>query len=294
MAIKPLRPGRASGAVVIALCIAIGLVVVVGYKNAIADPVVRRLIVRMDAYPVGAAPVRIVLFSDVHVHGPDMPPSRVRRIVDQINALHPEVIIGAGDYSGDNWIGSDYPIDEAIAPLSGLRARLGVYAVLGNNDYNAQPAEVTKRLEAAGVHVLSDSAASVGPLAIGGIDGQLHVRRGWREVRQKTYDALAETRGVPIFVAHRPDEFKAARPWVKLVLAGHTHCGQIVLPFIGPLVTGSDYGRKYLCGVIRNGSQLMVVTAGIGTSHIPLRIGAPPDIWLITITGAGSSSSSHL
>jgi uncharacterized protein len=102
MAIKPLRPGRGSGALAIALCIAIVLIIVVGYKNAIADPIVRRLTVTMDRFPADAAPVRIVLFSDVHVHGPDMPPSRVRRIVGQINALRPDLIIAAGDYSGDN------------------------------------------------------------------------------------------------------------------------------------------------------------------------------------------------
>src|SRR6185503_5687137 len=98
-----------------------------------------------------------------------------------------------------NWIGAAYPIDEPTAPLSALRAKLGVYAALGNNDYNARPGEVIERLEAAGVHVLSDNAASVGPLAIGGIDGQLHVRSGWSAVRKKTYRALAATPGVPIF-----------------------------------------------------------------------------------------------
>ena len=274
--------------------IAIVAFVAIGYRNATATPVVRRLTVHFADYPAGAAATRILLLSDIHAHGPDMPPSRVAAIVDQANALQPDIVVLAGDFIGDNWIGAAYPVETAIAPLGRLRAKLGVYAVLGNNDYNARPSEVIERLEAAGVHVLSDSAASVGPLAIGGIDGQLHVRSGWSAVRKKTYRALAATPGVPIFVAHRPDEFKAARPWVKLVLAGHTHCGQIVLPFIGPLVTGSDYGRKYLCGVVRNGSQLMVVTAGLGTSHVPLRIGAPPDIWVITVTGSPASSSAHL
>jgi hypothetical protein len=75
------------------------------------------------------------------------------------------------------------------------------------------------------------------------------------------------------------------------VLAGHTHCGQIVLPLIGPLETGSDYGRKYVCGVFRSGLKTLIVTAGLGTSHIPIRIGAPPDIWLISVESTGTRSA---
>ena len=279
MAIKPFRPGRRSVALIVALCIAV-VIIAVGYRNATADPIVRRLIVRMDEFPAGEAPIRIVLFSDVHVHGPDMPPSRVARIVDQINALRPDVIIAAGDYSGDNWIGSDYPVDQAIAPLSRLRARLGVYAVLGNNDNRAGSAIATRSLEQAGIHVLSDSAAAVGPISLAGTDGQLHARGGWKAMREQIYSALAATPGIPILVTHRPDEFKFTPPWIKLVLAGHTHCGQIVLPIAGAIATGSDFGQKYLCGIVRNGSQMLIVTGGVGTSYVPLRFGAPPDIWI--------------
>lgn len=109
-----------------------------GYTNATADPVVRRLTLRVPGYPDTAPPVRILLFSDVHVHGPDMPPDRVARIVDQMNALHPDVVVAAGDFIGNSLIGRHYPIAEAIAPLARLDARYGVYAVLGNNDYNSR------------------------------------------------------------------------------------------------------------------------------------------------------------
>ena len=109
-----------------------------GYRNATADPVVRRLTLRVPGYPDTAPPIRILLFSDVHVHGPDMPPDRVARIVDQMNALHPDVVVAAGDFIGNSLIGRHYPIAEAIAPLARLDASYGVYAVLGNNDYNSR------------------------------------------------------------------------------------------------------------------------------------------------------------
>jgi hypothetical protein len=255
----------------------------VGYWNATATPIVQQLNLRIAGYPADRAPVRILLFSDLHVHGPDMPPERVDRIVDQINALRPDIVVAAGDFTGHNLFGANYPIDEAIAPLAHLKARLGVYAVLGNADYDAGAAELTRALARARVHVLMNDASAVGPIALGGLDGRIYQPKPWKAARAKTYHAMDRTPGIKVLLAHRPDEIALAPPSTTLILAGHTHCGQIVLPWIGPLETGSDYGSKYLCGVIREGSKLMVVTAGLGTSHVPIRVGAPPDLWLISI-----------
>jgi predicted MPP superfamily phosphohydrolase len=189
---------------------------------------------------------------------------------------------------GNSSIGKSYSIEQSIAPLSGLKARLGVYAVSGNNDVSAGADAVTAELARNGVRVLSDEAVAVGPLAVGGLIGNLYPHREWLEVRQNLYAEMRRTPGVEVLVAHRPDEFAAAPSPIRLVLSGHTHCGQIVLPLVGPLETGSDYGTKFLCGVVRDRGKLLVVTAGLGTSHVPLRIGAPSDIWLITIRGPQS------
>lgn len=273
---------RAVALLAIAAVVLLGLVV--GYRNAVAAPVVRYLTIRTPDYPEGLAPVRVALVSDMHVHGPDMPPARLGAIVEQINALHPDLDILAGDFVGGSWVGAHYSPAQAIAPLRGLKARLGVYAVLGNHDYNVGGDAVARALADAGVHVLVNQATPAGPIALGGIDGDIRVRRAvWLERRKRTYAALERIGGVKLVVAHRPDEFESAPPWIDLMVAGHTHCGQIALPLIGPLETGSDFGRKYLCGVIRNGRKLLVVTAGVGTSHLPLRIGAPADLWLIRI-----------
>jgi predicted MPP superfamily phosphohydrolase len=266
------------------VAIAFVVFVAIGYRNATAAPVVRRLTVHAANYPSGAPATRIVLLSDIHVHGPDMPPSRVAAIADQVNALNPDIVVLAGDFIGDNWIGADYPIETAIAPLARLRATLGVYAVLGNNDYDAGAAAVVAALDRAGVDVLIDRAEAVGPIALGGIDGRiLNSGRKWQRRRKRVFQAVASTAGVPVIAVHRPDDFRWAPESIPLMLAGHTHCGQIVLPLIGPLETGSDFGRRYLCGIIRKGPSTLIVTAGVGTSHLPLRFGAPPDMWLISI-----------
>jgi predicted MPP superfamily phosphohydrolase len=270
------------------LILAAVAVLAAGYRNAVADPVVRRLTVRMPGYPADAEPVRILLFSDVHVHGPDMPPERVGRIVGQINALHPDVIVAAGDFVGNSLVGRHYPVAAAIAPLGRLKARYGLYAVLGNNDYIAGADSIARELERAGFLLLKDSAVRAGPLALGGMDGRLRGHKSWVAARRHTYEAIRETPGAGVFVVHRPDEFVWTRKRIGLTLAGHTHCGQIVLPLIGPLQTGSDYGRRWVCGVHREDGNLLVVTAGLGTSYVPLRFGAPPDIWLISVEAAPS------
>jgi hypothetical protein len=274
--------------VAVAVLIAAIAFVGIGYRNATAAPIVRRLTLTVPDYPPGVAPVRIALFSDVHVHGPDTPPERLEKIVDQVNSLQPDIDIGAGDFVGNSGIGKAYSKEQSIAPLGRLKARLGVYAVLGNNDIGAGDDAVTAALERHGVRVLSNEAVQVGPLALGGMKGRLYSHRKWLDVRKQTYQAIEEIPGVQVLVAHRPDEFVYAPAPIRLVLAGHTHCGQIVLPLIGPIDTGSDFGTSFLCGVVRRGSKVLVVTAGVGTSHLPLRIGAPPDIWLITIKGPSS------
>ena len=266
------------------LAIAALAFVALGYRNATSSPVVRRLFVHVPGYPARAAETRIALLSDIHVHGPDMPPSRVAGIVDQVNALRPDIVLLAGDFIGDNWIGAHYPIEAAIAPLAHLRAKVGVYAVLGNNDYDAGADEVIAALDRAGVTVLVNRAEPVGAIALGGIDGRiLHSGLEWQRRRKRVFQAVERTPGVPVVFVHRPDDFRWSPQSIPLVLAGHTHCGQIVLPLIGPLVTGSDFGRRYVCGIIRKGPRTLIVTAGVGTSHVPLRIGAPPDLWLISV-----------
>ena len=275
-----------------AAVVAAAILAAQGYRNATASPLLRRVTVTVPDYPSASPPVTIALFADVHVHGPDMPPERVGQIVRQVDALNPDIIVAGGDFVGNSSIGRSYSVAASIAPLRHLHARLGVYAVLGNNDYRAGTAAVRHALHEAGLTVLEDRAVRAGPVALGGLDGRIHHGPDWDLFRKKTYAALDRTPGVQVLVAHRPDEFIYVPPSVKLVLAGHTHCGQIVLPLVGALATGSDYGSRFLCGAVREGSKLLIVTAGVGTSHVPLRFGTSPDIWLITIQASAESAAS--
>lgn len=250
------------------------------YWTAIADPVVREAAVGLDGWPEGVAPIRAVLISDVHVAGPDMPPSRLARIVARINALRPDIVLIAGDFVSDKRTSTrHYSQAEGAAPLAGLRPRLGTFAVMGNHDHWRNGAEAHRALAAAGVRLLDNEAVSAGPLALGGLDDAFT----GRDRLGPTLAAIRRLPGARILLSHSPDPFAGLPRDVGLMMAGHTHCGQARLPFVGAVMTLSKYGQRYACGLVREDGRTLIVTAGLGTSGLPLRLGAVPDLWLVTM-----------
>ena len=244
---------------------------------ATSTPIVRRLDVHVQGWPAKAPPMRLVLISDLHVSTPSDTPERLAGIVQQVNDLRPDLVLIAGDFmSTESLTLRDYGPEAAAAPLAALHARLGTMAVLGNHDLDDVP-RLKRALTGAHVRLLSDEAARAGPLAILGSEypDPTSIRKiglAWRRIG-----------GLPIVMMHNPDGIPMLGPGLNLALAAHTHCGQIVLPFIGALETGSAYGSRYLCGIVREGPRLSIITGGIGTSQLPLRFGAPPDLWAIDI-----------
>ncbi len=267
--------------------VAIGLAVIAfAYSTATSAPVVRRAQISVPGLAVGET-VRLLLISDIHVGGPDMPPSRLARIVDQISALRPDLVLVAGDLISDKRVATRrYSMAEAVAPLAALRPRLGTFAVLGNHDHWHDPGAARTALRRAGVTVLDNRAVQAGPLALGGLDDAFTNRADV----PATLAQLRRLSGPRILLSHSPDPFAGLPADVPLMLAGHTHCGQIRLPLIGAPVSVSAYGKRYECGLIQERGRSLIVTAGLGTSGLPLRIGAVPDMWLIELRPAGARS----
>ena len=248
-----------------------------GHLNATADPVVRRALIAEPAWPRGAPPTRMLLMSDIHFGNWSMNASRLERIVGQANALHPDLVVIAGDFLA-GYDNKPTIAAQLVRPLSELRAPLGVVAVLGNHDRKFDPSVVIQALKRAGITLLLNQAVRRGPLAVGGAADGFH----WQALVE-TARHMRGIDGVPILVAHEPDS-AAGRPHdMPLMLVGHTHCGQIVLPVIGPLTPEIVKNQRYLCGFVRDAIGATVVTGGLGTSEAPFRFGAPPDMWLLTI-----------
>ncbi len=249
----------------------------IGYRAATADPIVRRAYVSLPDWPAGAAPVTIALASDIHVGNAATDVRRVERVAEQIDALRPDLIVLAGDFVAGHERADAASAGEMVAGLRRLRAPLGVLAVAGNHDHWTNWAYVRGALEQGGVTVLANSAVRRGPLAIGGVDDMVTRHAGVAATRT----AMTAAGGARVMVSHSPD----AAPQLEagLVLAGHTHCGQMAIPFYGPPVNVSRYSSRYLCGLVREGARTTIVTAGVGTSVLPLRLGVPPDLWLVRV-----------
>lgn len=262
--------------VVAAIVVALLAILAYGYAEALRDPVVRSIRLAESSWPSDAAPIRLVLMSDMHVQGPDMPPARLARIVAAVNKLDADIVVLAGDYTASTYLPTrTYSLFDAVQPLGSLKAKTAKIAVLGNHDRN-DPAESRAALESVGLAVLENEAIQLGPLAIGAVHWGL----------KKALKQLRERHGTKILVAHSPDPFARLPDDISLMLAGHTHCGQIVLPIVGALATGSKYGSRYMCGVVQRPDNMLIVSAGLGTSRLPVRLGAPPDIWLISLEPA--------
>ena len=253
------------------------------WQDTMGDPEVMRTTVVLDDMAPDAAPVTVALISDIHIAGPDMPPERLRRIVAQINALKPDAVMIAGDLVSEKSLATNvYEPKEIVAPLGELESPLGTFFVPGNHDHWFDLEGLTSQLTRRGVTILTNEAVEAGPLVIGGLDDDYT----GRDDIPKTLAAMDELEGARIFLGHSPDSLPDL-PQGSLILAGHTHCGQIRLPLVGAIATQSRYGTRFACGRTDDPNGTAIVGAGLGTSVLPIRFGTRPEIWLIRLRPPG-------
>lgn len=249
--------------------------------------------VRLPGLPAAFDGASVLLITDIHA-GPFLSPACLTRTFRRLGGLAPDLILIGGDLATTR-VGELIPTMNAFASLS---APLGVYGVLGNHDhYTEDPELLVSLVEKAGVRLLQNRAVALerdgGRLVLAGIDdlnsGASDLDAALAEadeLRRPTGRSIpdgSKSNGAPvILLSHNPDVFfDAARRGVSLVLAGHTHGGQVRLPGLPVLVRMSRYrldqGRYCF-----NGSEL-IVSRGLGASGLPLRIGCPPEAVRITL-----------
>lgn len=231
-------------------------------------------------------PLKVAVASDWHVSHNAlrrvMTPERAAAIVSAINAAGPDIVLLPGDFiSGHGEVTpSGIPIEDEIAAILGrLRAPLGVWAVLGNHDWWYDGAKVRAALQRRGIRVLENAAAPA--------DAGLWVV-GIGDHSTGHADPLRALAGVPpgahrLVLMHDPAALLAGPVPGDLVVAGHTHGGQVRLPGVGALVVPGAAPRDWAHGWIAPGAY---VTSGLGTSILPLRLNARPEWVLFTLDGA--------
>lgn len=242
--------------------------------------VIREETIQIDNWPQSLDGLRIAVLSDIHVDNRFITEKKVRTIVERTNQRQPELIVILGDYiSGGRTRARVEP--EVFAPvLKDLRAPLGVYSVLGNHDWWYNGARVRKALEQNGIKVLENESAKVD--ARGTSFWLVGLADLWTQPQRITDTVATVPEGPPLIaLTHNPDIFPNVPQRVSLLLAGHTHGGQVRFPIIGPVVESSEYG--WLHGQLFANNHHLFVTTGIGTSIIPVRFGLPPEIVILTL-----------
>src|SRR4051812_10003025 len=268
------------------------------------EPLLRLRVARYDITPKqwpADFELKIAVIADLHACDPWMSLERIEAIVERTNALNADLIVMLGDYvAGHRRVTRTIPAGEWAPVLAGLKAPLGVHAILGNHDWwedkTAQregqgPTVARRALEAVGIPVYENDAHRLTkdghPFWLAGLGDQLAYvpARRFRPVRRIGVDDLAATLAkvtdaAPlILLAHEPDVAKRVPARVARQLSGHTHGGQVRLLGWSP-VTPS--GPKLVYGHIRMNCDV-VISGGLGCSIMPFRLGVPPEIVLVTL-----------
>ena len=245
---------------------------------------VREVPVRVPAWPPALADLRIALVADLHTGAPHTDERRVERIVREVNARRPDLVALLGDYVDPTVRGGDPLAPEQVARrLVGFNAPLGVFAVLGNHDWVHHGSRVPRALRAAGIEVLENDAVAVER------DGAVLWLAGLADQRERQPFASATLAMVPeaqplIALTHDPDLFPHVRDRAALTLAGHTHGGQLSVPLVRRLIAPTREG--YVGGLVEEAGAYLYVSRGVGTTWLPVRLNAPPEVAVITMRAA--------
>ena len=228
----------------------------------------------------------IALLSDLH-YDPHFSSHPLKAAIGMVNALHPDLIVLTGDFvTVPSFDGDDEKAAAKAEPCAALvqqmRATHGLWAVLGNHDCDTDPDRVTGALVSQGIAVLANRSVPIES------KGGRFWLSGLNDIMSGTPDLNATLANVPrdeatVLLAHEPDfaDYAAHHP-IDLQLSGHSHGGQVRIPFLPPLYL-PHLGRKYFMGLYKIGPLTLYTNPGLGTIGPPIRLNCPPEITLLTL-----------
>ena len=245
--------------------------------------VLREETITLPHWPESLDGLRVAIVADLHAGAPHIDEEKISEVVKRTNATNPDIILLPGDFVIQGVLGGKFIAPETSAAiLAGLKAPLGVWAVIGNHDWWFSFQQTRDALESRGIRVLEDEAVRI----TSGQGAFWLVGVGDIFVGEDNMDAALD--GVPpnapiLMMTHSPDLFPHIPVSVDLTISGHTHGGQVYIPGLGRPMVPSRFGDRYAVGHIIEGGRHLFVSAGIGTNIIPMRFLVPPEINLLTL-----------
>lgn len=282
----------------IAIAVLILGILMLGYSYFIEPNrlVVNNVTIRIKNLDPAFDGIRILAISDIHGGSNGASEANIRRMVATANQQNADVVVILGDFISQRANNDEVPMNiekiaEQIAPL---RAENGVYAVLGNHDGFYGVERIAKALTDVGIVVLRNQIASIErngkTLRLLGLNDHMQFIE-WRLYDEQIRQVMASDgrSGDIVVLQHSPDVlfllnyFDVPGEDFRLMIAGHSHGGQVWLPILGTPLVPSIFGQKYVSGVVEDEGKQMFVTTGIGTSQLPFRFMVPPEIAVITL-----------
>jgi predicted MPP superfamily phosphohydrolase len=260
--------------------------VVIGYGSLVqrTDFRVREIDIPLPDLPQDLEGLRLLHLSDIHLSA-FLSEAELARVIDASNELHAHVAFMTGDLIS----GPHDPLDACIRQLARVKSDAGMFGCMGNHERYVHAEEYTECTAARlGIHFLRRQARQ---LRFGGtvlnIAGSDFERSRNRAHYLAGMERLVQPGAVNLLLQHSPDVFPAAAAkGYNLLLAGHTHGGQVTVEILDQSINPARFFTPYVYGLYRKGSSAAYVTRGIGTIGIPTRIGAPPEISLLRLRKA--------
>ncbi len=295
----PLRPAiQRRLLLVLPLVLLAGFVSVHGFWLGPDSLVVVGYSLSPPSWPPALDGFKIVAVGDIHGGAPFIDEKKLKEMVRRISAQRPDLIVWLGDYVIQGILGGTFMEPEHVASiLSGAEARHGQFAVIGNHDRRLGLERIERAFDHAGIPVLrwTRKTLMVGEtkLHLFGMDDFELSPAYWPTFRR----AEEEWRTIPpaeplLVLSHSPDLFPWIPSRVALTIASHTHGGQVRFPWLGSPIVPSSFGQRFARGPIVEAGRHMFVNTGIGTSIIPIRLGVPPEISVLTLRALDSAPTS--
>jgi len=273
-----------SGAAIAIFSYVNGFAAMLRLRPRAGDVEVTRVDLYVERLPPAFDGYRILHISDIHGGSP-LYRASVRERLAAAEGMAVDLVVFTGDLASQT-----DAVEDAASALGELEARDGIVAVLGNHDYWMGEEVVSEALAAVGVRVLRNAHMVVESggerLYLVGVEDCCYVGRD---------DLPGALRGVPegapvVIATHSPDiVFKPLAARASVILSGHTHGGQVVFPWIGPLYVPTKLGRRRMSGLLSVGGTVLYVNRGLGEISPPMRLNCPPEIALLTLRSRPSS-----
>lgn len=225
--------------------------------------------------------LKFAVLADFHIGFGHMNKNKLSEIIKRTNKENPDIVILLGDYVNQSSQNEKYlPL---LKELGNFKSKYGIFAIMGNHESWEVRHKIRKYLKKANIKLLENDAEKLTvnkkDLWIAGVED---LTTGFPDI-DVVMDKINDNNNPAVLLSHNPDIFDIIPERFCITLAGHTHGGQLYIPFLVRLVTPSEYGMRFLKGHVVNNNRHIYISSGLGTTIIPARFLVPPEIIILRL-----------